>query len=236
MPYLALLEADLTQMVKSWTVRIWLVLTALFALLTLPDTLSGGSPASEQLGGLLATYPLVWSTFAIIVSGGAISSEAGLVADSILSKSVTRYEYVLAKLTSRLVTVLGVYLLVVLPWALIVLRQAQGDLAWQGVFWAVMLIGMTLFLLTSLSVALSALFNRTLVAIVVVWFLWYAASGIFAVLEVEYLSPGHIIEKLPATLQGDYALADQVGILLGLGLLSGVFVALAVGYFNEKDV
>lgn len=236
MPYLALLQADLTQMVKSWTVRIWLGLSALLALVSLPNALSSQTTSSESLASLLAVYPLVWSTFAIIVSGGAISSEAGLVADSVLSKSVTRYEYVLAKLTSRLVTVLGVYLVVVLPWALILLRQAQGDLVWNGVFWAVLLIGMSLCLLTSLSVALSALFNRTLVAVGVAWFLWYAASGIFAVLEVEYLSPGHIIEKLPATLQGDYGLADQVGVLLGLGLLSGVFVALAVLYFNRKDV
>jgi hypothetical protein len=188
------------------------------------------------LASLLATYPLIWSTFAIIVSGGAVSSEAGLVADSILSKSVTRYEYVLAKLSSRLVAVLGVYLLVVLPWSLLVLRQAKGDLWGAGVFWGLVLIGMTLFLLTSLSVALSTLFNRTLVAIVVVWFSWYAASGIFAMLEVDYLSPGHIIENLPATLQGDFVMVEQLKILVGFGLLSGLFIALAVWYFNRKDL
>jgi len=95
-------------------VRIWLGLTAVLALITILTAPSDGVPASEALANLLATYPLIWSTFAIVVSGGAVSSEAGVVADSILSKAVTRYEYILAKVTSRLITVLGIFLIQVI--------------------------------------------------------------------------------------------------------------------------
>ncbi len=236
MPYLALLEADLVSMTRSWVVRIWLGLMVVLALVTILGAPAEGLPASESLANLLATYPLIWSTFVIVVSGGAISSEAGVVADSILSKAVTRYEYILAKMTSRLITVLGLYLVVVLPSAYIIPRYSQDDLTGTGVAWAVLLMGMILVLLTNLSVTFSALFNRTLVAVVVVWLLWYAASAIFTLLEVEYLSPMQIIESLPAVLRGDYAVADQQRILAGFGLPAVVFALVAILYFARKDL
>jgi len=236
MTYLALLEADLISTARSWVVRIWLGLTAVLALITILTAPSDGVPASEALANLLATYPLIWSTFAIVVSGGAVSSEAGVVADSILSKAVTRYEYILAKMTSRLITVLGLYLIVVLPSAYIIPRYAQDDLTGVGVAWAILLIGMMLVLLTNLGVTFSTLFNRTLVAVVVVWLLWYAASAIVALLEVEYLSPVSIIEGLPAVLRGDYAVADQQQVLAGFGVPSFVLALVAILYFARKDL
>ncbi len=236
MPYLALLEADLISLTRSWVVRIWLGLTAVLALVTVLSAPSDGLPASEALSNLLATYPLIWSTFAIVVSGGAVASEAGVVADSILSKAVTRYEYILAKMTSRLITVLGLYLVVILPAAYLIPRYTQNDLTTRGVVWAVVLVGMILVLLTNLGVTFSTLFNRTLVAVVVVWLLWYAASAIFALLEVQYLSPVNIIEGLPAVLQGHYAVADQQRVLAGFGLPSLVFALVAAVYFARKDL
>ncbi len=236
MPYLALLEADLISTARSWVVRIWLGLTAVLALVTILSASAEGLLASEVLASLLATYPLIWSTFAILVSGGAISSEAGVVGDSILSKAVTRYEYILAKMTSRLITVLGLYLVVVLPSAYIIPRFSQDGLTGTGVAWAVLLIGVILVLLTSLGVTFSTLFNRTLVAVVVVWLLWYAASAIFVLLEVEYLSPMQISESLPAVLRGDYAVADQQRILAGFGLPAVMFALVAIVYFARKDL
>lgn len=235
MPYLALLEADLTSMVRSWVVRIWLVLTALQALVMTVNAVTEGL-AAETFAGLLATFPLIWSTFAIVVSAGAISSEAGVVADSVLSKAVTRYEYVLAKMTSRLITVLGVYLLVILPSAYVILRNAQDELTGAGVAWALVIVGMTLVLLTSLGVTFSTIFNRTLVAVVAAWFLWYVAGAIFGLVGVEYLSPLLIIDSLPGMVQGDYAVSDQWRILSSFGLLAAMLVLVAVWYFGRKDL
>jgi hypothetical protein len=205
------------------------------SLLTVPSAL-GGEPAAEALAGLLATFPLIWSTVVIIVSSGAVSSEAGVVADSILSKAVTRYEYVLAKFSSRLLTVLGLYLLVVLPPVYIISRHSPDTLTRAGVAWGVLLVGMTLVLLTSLAVTLSALFNRTLVAVVVTWFSWYVAGAIFAMLGLDYLAPLLLVDKLPAMLQGDYVASEQWRVLAGFGVPSILFILVAVLHFGRKDL
>jgi ABC-2 type transport system permease protein len=234
MAFRALLEADLASMARSWVVRIWLGLMAAQALVTVPAAIQGGDPASDALAGLLGTYPVIWSTFAIIVSGGAVASEAGVVADSILSKAVTRYDYILAKFASRLITVLGLYLLVTLPATYLMSRAAGHDLTARGVIWAIVLVGLMLVLLTNLAVSCSTLFNRTLVAVVVVWVLWYAAGGIFALLELAHLSPLHVVESLPDMLRGDTN--DTWRTLAGFALPSGALTLLAVAYFARKDV
>lgn len=235
MAFRALLEADLASMARSWVVRIWLILMAAQALITIPISLSEES-ASESLAGLLGAFPVVWSIFAIMISSGAVSSETGVVADSILSKAVTRYEYILAKFASRLLTIVGLYLLVTLPAAYIIQRGATNGLSGTGVAWGVTLIGMTLVLLTSLAVTFSTLFNRTLVALVVVWFLWYVAGAIFALLEVEYMSPLHIVDRLPAMLDGDFSAGQQWRTLVGFLIPSLGVMALSVLHFARKDL
>lgn len=237
MAYVTLLEADLRSLARSWVVRIWLALTFLFALVLVLSAPGDGLAASEALANLLATYPLVWSTFVIVVSAGAVSSEAGVLADSILSKAVTRYDYLLAKESARVLAVIAIYLVVVLPATYLVARYAVvDDLSARGVVWALAVVAAILFLLTTVGVAFSTLFNRTLVAVAVVWLLWYGASTIFALLEVAYLSPLSVVDGLPAVIQGDYAVKEQWRLLAGFTLPSLLFLLAAVIYFARKDL
>jgi hypothetical protein len=60
---------------------------------------TGGHRASCWQG-CLTFY--IWALVIIGLAASAVSSEAGELADSILSKSVTRLDYVLAKFTSRI--------------------------------------------------------------------------------------------------------------------------------------
>jgi ABC-2 type transport system permease protein len=235
MPFLALLETDLKGMTRSWVVRIWVGLMIAQALVSIPASVHDES-AAQALANQLGIFPLVWSLFVIIISGGAVSSEAGVVADSILSKSVTRHAYILAKLSARLLTVISLFVLITVPAAYLLVRYTDDPLTWRGIAWGITSVGMILVLLVSLAVALSTLFNRTLVAVVVVWFAWYAAGAIFALIGVEYLSPLHIIDNLPDTLQGDYATADQLRILAGFSLPSAAVVGLAILHFTRKDL
>jgi ABC-2 type transport system permease protein len=237
MPYQAILEADLIGRIRSWVVRIWLVLMAFQAFFTVAGALTEEEAiASEAIAGLLGTFPLVWSVFVIIISSSAVSSEAGVVADSVLSKAVTRYEYILAKFSSRLFTVIGLYLIVVLPAVFIISNNTDDALSNAGLTWGVTLIGLFLVLLTSLAVTFSTLFNRTMVAVVIVWFLWYGAGIILALVGAEYLSPVTIIETLPAMLQGDYDSADQWRTLVGFSLPSIGSILVAIVYFSRKDL
>jgi len=231
---MAVLQADLIDLTHSWVMRIWLLLMGFLVVVTVANALSEGAPA-EALSGLIGSFPLIWSIPIIIVSSGAVSSEAGVVADSILSKAITRYEYILAKMASRLIANIGLYLVIVAPAAYIILQNVEG-LDGNGIIWAILTIGMFIALVTNLAVAFSTLFNRTLVAMIVTWVLWYAAGGIFSLLQSDYLSPIRIIENLPDVLQGTYQTSDQLRILAGFGIPALVVVLAASLYFARKDL
>lgn len=235
MPFEAILTTDLAGMARSWVIRIWLVLMAFQVLITIVQALEEGL-ALEALANLLGTFPLIWSIFIIIISSGAVSSDAGVMADSVLSKSVTRSEYILAKLAGRLVVVVGLYLIVVLPAIFIIRQNIKTDLSAGGIAWSVLTIGLLLVLLTTLAVMFSTVFNRTLVAVVVVWFIWYSAGAMLVLVGGETFSPVHIIDSLPAVLNGDYKSADQWRTVIGFGLLSLGSILVAVQYFARKDL
>jgi hypothetical protein len=205
-------------------------------LITVPSAANELTPASSAFADTLAAFPIVWSTFIIVICSGAVSSEAGVVADSILSKAVTRYHYILAKFSSRLVAMVSVYALVAVTTAYLLAQNAEDDFSTAGVVWGILSVGMMVTLLTSLSISFSTLFERTLVALVVVWVIWYVAGGLLALFQLEFLSPIDIMENMPATLRGDYETGDQIKIVGVFGLLSVGTVWAAVMYFARKDL
>ena len=237
MPFLGILQADLNKLIRSWVVRIWAGLLAVFVVVTLVGS-AGGTFAAESLANLLGSFPLLWSTLVIVVSAGSVSSEAGVVADSILSKAVTRYEYILAKLFAPLIVVLGLYLLAIALPLYVVARGALPveELDSAGLAWGVGLVAAILFTLTALSVAFSALFNRTLVAVIVVLILWYGAGIGLAALGAEILSPVFIVEQLPAIIQGDYESGELWRTLAGFGIIASVLIVTAGAHFSAKDL
>ncbi|MBI5961173.1 MAG: hypothetical protein HY866_20720 [Chloroflexi bacterium] len=236
MAFLALLEADLKTMTHSWVVRIWGLLLIAQILITIPAAASEGT-AAVSLSDLLGTFPLIWAIVVILISAGAVSSEAGVVADSILSKAVTRYEYILAKLTSRLLAVIALYLASAITSAYLLSRYAvTSDLDTPGVVYSISLIGMLLVLLTSLAVAFSTFFDRSSVAIVITWILWIAAGAICALFKLENLSPVHILERLPDALSGDYSARAQWEALIGFTFASSVVIGAAIAHYVRKDL
>lgn len=235
-PYLAILQTDLLTLTRSWIVRIWILLMTGQLLLTVPTARTEFIPASESFAGILGTFPLIWSTLIIIISSGAVASESGVLADSILSKAVTRYQYILAKFSGRILVVAGLYLLISISAGLLLASNAENDMTTGGAVWGVITVGLMLLMLTSLSVGLSTVFNRTLVALMVVWLAWYVSSGVLALLQLDFLSPLHIVDQLSATLRGDYDVSEQLKIAAAFSLLSAASVGMAVTYFARKDV
>ncbi len=205
-------------------------------LITVPTAANEFIPASEAVAGVLGVFPLLWSTFIIIVCSGAVSAEAGVVADSILSKAVTRYHYILAKFGARLAAMLGIYGFVALITTILISQNAENDLTRSGIAWGVVDVGILIVLLTSLSIGFSTIFNRTLVALVVVWVVWYVSSGLLAIFQLEFLSPIDIIDNLAATLRGEYETSNQLKIMAVFGGLSFVTISSAVAYFARKDL
>lgn len=236
MPFVALIQADMTLMLRSWIVRIWVGLTVIQVLITFPASLEVNQTASQALTEVLTAYPFIWSAFIIFISVGAVSSEAGVVADSILSKSVRRWQYIVARLLTRVLTVLLIFAAVVVPAIFLYANNMTNDLDTAGVMWGMSAMALLLTLTTALSITFSTIFNRTMVALVVMIVFWYFSSGLFAVLELEWLSSAELIIHMPETLQGERDTDILMQIVAAFGGLSLLTMLITISYFGNKDL
>src|SRR5271156_607958 len=116
LPYWAVFQADFRHTINSWIYRVW-VLLSLFAAVGCLLYRYGAyrvagmvQPASELVSDLLHWTVLGSVTLIIILTGGSISSERGTMADSILSRGISRYQYFLGKWHARLAAILGTFL------------------------------------------------------------------------------------------------------------------------------
>jgi len=206
MPFLAILQHDLRTLVASWLVRLWL---AASALLTLILTLSHWNDFSTPvlIASLLFPYLVFpWFLVVMVLGVGPVSAtRAESLADGILSRPVTRYEYLLASWSSRVVLVLGAYLLVLLPTiALLVLanRPAAGDaVTAYGVLGALGATALVMIFQVSLAFLLGTVLQKPLLAVVVLIFIWYPINGVLSVFSLEEFSPISLNQALPTLLR-----------------------------------
>lgn len=234
--FLALLRPDLASMTRSWLVRLWLVVLGLSAALPVLAATADEESASEILAGWLQLAIVPSAIVVIVLSAATVSSESGVVADSILSKAVTRYEYVLAKLTSRVITVSFIYFVVTAPTAYLVVRYAERDVTATGVVLALLSLGVILVFLTTLGITFSSFISNTLISIAILFVLVSIQSAIFQFLGVAYLSPTNVLKDVPSTLRGESPVWDLVQVVLAFGLLSIVLSGAAMWVFAQKDV
>jgi ABC-type transport system involved in multi-copper enzyme maturation permease subunit len=147
------------------------------------------------------------------VSGARLDA----LADGILSRPVTRFEYLLASWTARLVVVLGVFLVVVVPlvaWLTAVERNLPGDsVTLFGVVAALAVVGLVLTLQVSLGYLLGTALRRPLLAIVVLLFAWYPSDIILHQLSLEQFSTISLSQALPELLQARWR--DRSGLKAG---------------------
>ena len=102
MPFLAILRHELGTLCASWLVRLWLVATALLALILASSNWSNFQTAPLVASMLFPYLVFPWSLVVMVLSVNPVSgSRAEAVADGILSRPVTRYEYLLASWTAR---------------------------------------------------------------------------------------------------------------------------------------
>ncbi len=194
MPYLAILQHDLGALWASRLVRLWLVATVVLTVV-----LGGSNWPNFQDGTLIASllFPyLVFPWFFVIVVLGVSpvsGSRAESLADGILSRPVSRWGYLLATWSARVLLVWSVYLVVVVPMILLVTlakRPVPEDtVTIYGVISSLFLVGLVQTFLVSLSFLMGTLLHRPLLAVVVLVFLWYPVGLILSVFSLEEFSP-----------------------------------------------
>ena len=194
MPYLAVLQHDLMTLRSSRLVQLWLAATVVLTLL-----LIAGNWTQFQDGPLIASllFPyLVFPWFFVVVVLGVSpvsGSRADVLADGILSRPVSRFAYLLATWSARVILVWGVYLVVMVP-AVVVVTLAkrpvpEDTVTIYGSITALGVVGLVLTFLTSLAFLAGTLLRRPLLALVVLVFLWYPVGLILSVFSLEEFSP-----------------------------------------------
>src|SRR5579871_3801019 len=116
LPYWAVFQADFRQTLRSWVYRAWVLVSVLAAagylLYRYAPYREAGliQSAAGYLSDLLRWTVLGSAALVVVLTAGSISSERGTVADSVLSRGISRYQYFLGKWHARLVAVLATYL------------------------------------------------------------------------------------------------------------------------------
>jgi multidrug resistance efflux pump len=116
-----LAEADLASMARSWLVRGFLLVSAILTVLELKGMQADRDPASQMLEVVYATYILIWMHGVVFIAGSALAREQECLSDAILSRGITRGEYMGSKILARCLATLLLLGVVLLPssfWAI----------------------------------------------------------------------------------------------------------------------
>jgi ABC-2 type transport system permease protein len=234
LPYWAVLQYDIHQTLGSWVYRTWVLVSVLtgggYLLYRVGVVHETGiiQKASEIVSDLLRWTVLGSVTLIILLTVGSISTERGSMADSVLSRGISRYQYFLGKLHARLFTVLGTYFLmggVALAGAHFLLHE---DLSLPGGLVALATVAALLAAVITCGVTVSAIVNNTLLGSAILWILVYGVGFI--------LSLHRSLSTLPHVLRGYYDLTVQAHLVGWTAVVCAVASVVGLVYFARRDV
>jgi ABC-type transport system involved in multi-copper enzyme maturation permease subunit len=188
------------------------------------------------MGGLLRWTVVGSITLIVVLAAGAISGERGTLADSILSRGISRYQYFLGKWHARLVAVLSTYLILSSLALLCSLFLLHEHLSPTGSAFALAVVGALLAAVVSCSVAVSALVNSTLVGIAILWMILYGGGLAMAHMPDSFPSIDRTLQNLPWILRGNFHHASLWQLILwccGVSLASALVGMIG---FARRDV
>jgi len=214
MPFTAILWHDLSMLSKSWLVRVWLVATALLAAFQLLANW-GQIQTAPLIAILLFPYLIFpWSLAVMMLSVTPMSgTQAGVMADGILSRPVTRYAYLLAAWSARITLVLSVFLVVTIPAISVVAlaeRPPKADpVTFYGVSASLGVVALVLIFLVSVGFLLGTMLRNTLLALVVLVFIWFPVNAVLNTFSLEEYSPISLTQALPTLLRQPWREVDE---------------------------
>jgi hypothetical protein len=235
LPYWAVFQNDIHQTLHSWVYRTWVLVSVV----------AGGSYLAYRVGihqeagivqsaSTLISDLLRWTvlgsvTLIIILTVGSIASERGTMADSVLSRGISRYQYFMGKLHARLFAILVTYFLmggVALAASFFLLHE---DLSWSGSLVALATVAALLATVITCGVTVSAMVNSSVIGIAVLWIIVYGTG--FA------LPPLHRgLNNLPHVLRGYYDLTAQGRLMGCAALVSAAVAVFGMAWFARRDV
>jgi hypothetical protein len=213
MPAGAILRYELGGLLTNWLVRVWFVATIVLTLLILAANWASSTTA-PMLQALLFPY-LIFPWFLVVMVLGispVTGSRLDSLADGILSRPITRHEYLLAAWAARVLVVLAVYLLVMVPVVLLAVYArrdvAQDMVTAYGVLSTLTVVGVIQMFLVTLGFLVGTLLRRPLLATVVLIFAWMPVNWVFSTFDLEQFSPWTMYVAVPSLLRTPWETAE----------------------------
>jgi ABC-2 type transport system permease protein len=242
LPYFAVLQTDLRQTPGNWVWRTWVFasLAAAAFYLTHRFAIYREVKIVETVDKVIANL-LHWTalgtvTLVVAFTSGAIATERGSLADSVLCRGISRYQYFLAKLHARLFAVLGTFLVLTAGVIGVAAFVFPGLVTPTG---CAAVLGAMAAILTAVvccGVTTSALCGSTVLSVSLLWVGLYSLGFVLTFLPEGYLTPDRLIEALPKMLRGLYDRTEYWRLLSGtLATAAGATTVGMVG-FARSDV
>ena len=235
--FLVLLKYDIVQMARSWIVQVWVGLLVIAAGFLVGVAASNTESASETMALYMYAIfaPLSWLAVSIFAAS-AISGEAEVVADSILSKSVNRTEYLSAKVVSRVGVTLVVYVLVVLPFAYMLSQYTVADTTGLGMTSGLLMVGAMFAFLPALGILLSTVFRNVQLAILALMAAVLFSGALLQFLGLPWMSTTAVLNGLPATFRGEVSLGTTLRVVVVFLSLTAAAIASSLWLYRQKDL
>jgi ABC-2 type transport system permease protein len=249
LPYWAVLQTDLRQTARSWVYRMWVLLLVVaaggYVLFKLGAAKKAGEfqPASVQTGDLLRALVIGSLSLVSLIAVSSIGGERGSIADSILSRGISRHQYFLAKWHARLGVTVGTFVAlaatVLATYAVVFTESLTGggtNLTLLGGLLGVLVLAAGLAVVVSWGVTIGALSNGTVTGITLFWVVLFGGLLVLSQLPNTYPTPERMLDELKRILAGtaDITVVKEF-VLVSLGLS---FAAAMVGLigFSRRDV
>jgi ABC-type transport system involved in multi-copper enzyme maturation permease subunit len=243
LPFWAVCRADCKQTFCSWIYRTWVLLTMGAALGYLLYRYGARQeakmvqPSAEAIADFFKWIVLGSATLVIVLTAGAICSERGTMADSVLSRGISRYQYFLGKWSARLLVVLLTFFLmsgITLAGAYFLLHSDSLD--FKGSLLALTTVAVFLSAVITFGVSVSAMSSNTLVSIAIVWLTLYGGGFLLCLLPEPYHSATLALQALPQILKGYYDWHELSRVMLGCVAASAVTATVGMVHFSRRDV
>ena len=235
--FFSLLEYDLTVLMRSWIVRFWFFLSIVGGVAAVVVARNFADDSSFLLAWALVLYLALGSLVILVNSVSAISLEYRFLGESIISRGIAPTPYVLAKLVSRSLGTIVMFLVILLPTSFFMMTNAQNnDLTVAGIWVGLAYWTLMLTVLTFLGITVSVLFTNTLFGLVVLGVFWYICLGLLDVAYWTEFSPEGVLGNLPLVLQGK-SLIIEITTLVSLGIFPLIILPfIALKSLNNRDL
>lgn len=235
--FLAILRYDLSQLLQSWVSRVWVPLLVAPALFLVVVAATQDEVASETIAAYVAAVLMPLSAIAVaVLTAGAISGEAQVIADGILSRSVTRSEFVSAKIVARLGFTLAVYLLVMLPFVYLIVRYGVSDISVAGAIIGLFMVALLLMFLGAVGLTLSTVMTNVLLSVLLLLLLVISSGLLLQFLGLRWMSTTAVLAELAPTLRGHTSGWDIFRVIVVFGGLTAVAILTTFSVFRQRDL